>query len=57
MLTGTQLLTLWSAVPPKDISNYLPVNTGMRMPDFICSQYLANTSTIAIPQIPLTLFS
>lgn len=41
---------------PKDISNYLPVNSAMRMQDHICSQYLANTSTITIPQNPLTLF-
>jgi hypothetical protein len=27
------------------------------MPDLICSQYLASTSTTTIPQIPLTLFS
>jgi len=42
---------------PKDTSNYLPVNSAMRMPGDICSQYLANTSTIRIPQILHTLFS
>jgi hypothetical protein len=42
---------------PKDICNYLPFSSAMRMPDLICSQYLANTSTIKIPQIPLILFS
>jgi len=42
---------------PRDISNYLPVNSIMRMPDLICSQYLAKTCAVTIPQIPLTLFS
>jgi hypothetical protein len=42
---------------PKDISNYLPITSAIRMPDLIRSQYLANTSTTTILQIPLTLFS